>query len=171
MEDNKRSGNRPNSGAAILLNRIPLQNFLTEHNSPSWNIVGLTHQTSAINNGEGYIHGYIYWLSQSELWYDRAKEFFKACVAKLSKNPIYIPPGRFLLWHLAANQPTVSMCSGFQSFFESIYLSLPDIKRHQVSVCSWALNKNNNTLKSYEVMRLESWIRMTITSMSWGRNG
>ncbi len=57
MEDDKRSGNRPDSGAAILLNRIPLQNFLTEHNSPSWNIVGQTHQTSAINIDEGMYTG------------------------------------------------------------------------------------------------------------------
>lgn len=54
-------------------------------------IVGQTHQTSAISIGEGYI--------QSELCYDRANEFLKACIARLSKSPIYIPPGRFLLWH------------------------------------------------------------------------
>lgn len=124
MEDHKRSGNRPDSGAAILLNRIPLQNFLTKHNSPSWNIMGQTHQTSAINIGERYIQGYIHWLSQSELWYDRAREFLEACIAKLSKNPIYIPAGRFLIWHLAANQPTVSISVDFKAFLRVyIYLS------------------------------------------------
>lgn len=56
-----------------------LQNFLAEHAwAGSWTIVRRTHQTSALwqRFGEGYIQGYIYWFSQSELCDDRAIEFF-----------------------------------------------------------------------------------------------
>lgn len=62
-ETDERSGHFPDSGAAILLNRIHLQSFLTGHNSPSWSIVRQTHQTFAIIINEVYIQGYVLWLA------------------------------------------------------------------------------------------------------------
>ena len=63
----------------------------TGHNSPqsSWNIVIQTHQISTIGIGEGYIQDYIHCFSQTELWYGRAIEFFRACIAK----EFYTSPG------------------------------------------------------------------------------
>ena len=77
-----------------------------------------THQTSTINIGEAYIQDYIHCFFQTELWYGRAFEFLRACIAK----ELYIYTIRPPL-ALVAGQHTVSMSSGFTSLRIYLYPS------------------------------------------------